>query len=129
MFGALERGLGVNWENLVSKENKSLFESPQNDDQKIKFSNMIQFYMGVINIYLYVEGKISCNMGEVIEYDDIKDDFSDILNAALERGGVEGAVLDFINNKKDQFNINEEISDDDKTAIINQFRTQYLIVK
>ena len=67
MFGSLEKGLGINWENPLARESRSMFESRQNDDEKIKFSNMIQFYMGVINTDLYLEKKPLSNMRQVIE--------------------------------------------------------------
>ncbi len=125
----LFEALNIDWDERRRILTQSIFESPQNDEAKIKFSNMVQFYMGIINIFLYLERKTKCNMGLVLEGDMMRVDFAGILKDALQEGRVEQAILKFINHQRDKFNISAEMTDSDQKAIIQQFHSQYLTVK
>ncbi len=119
----------IDWDMLNDQYDYGLIHSPKGDDLE-RFSQMIQFYMGVINIYLFARGVCDINMGPVLESDVVCYDFGVMLTEAVRLGkNVEMEILDFVSEKKDLFKLTRALDGVEKRQIREQFRQQYLVIK
>ena len=99
-------------------------------EQAERLSIMTQFYLGVMNVHCRAKDISNKNFGKILDdYPALSQELVDTLSEALVRGeDVEGKVVNFLNARKDKFNLSHDLSESDKKAIQDKFEITYRTV-
>ncbi len=97
-----------------------------------QLSIVIQFYIGLVNIYCYEHSIINAttNFGELIESNRLLCDdlISTIKTSIIHSDNTENAIIDFINKHKHEFKLSHHISKKDIVAISERFVRDYISI-
>jgi hypothetical protein len=98
--------------------------------QTESLSMMMQFYLGVLNIYCRAKGISDENFGVILDNSPVlSHELVDMVALALSHGeAVEPAIVAFFNHHQHEFKLSRELTSQDKDTIAQKFETTYRTV-